>query len=101
VTPHEVIVQLMGNTFGTGDEWARDILGAFEAAGYAVVKLPEWRMEGGEPYIYGYSTNYRVRDGLIITTDGHGTQRTPTAARVEAASLLAAAAAVGVGEQPQ
>lgn len=36
-TPHEVIVQVLGNTFGTGDEYAVDILDALGSAGYVIV----------------------------------------------------------------
>jgi hypothetical protein len=38
LTPHEAIVQLIGNTFGSGDEWAADVLYAIEGAGYIVVR---------------------------------------------------------------
>lgn len=36
-TPHKTIVGVTGNTFGTGDELARDILDAFRTNGLAVV----------------------------------------------------------------
>lgn len=35
--PRDVIVGVVGNTFGSGDELARDILFAFEAEGYSIV----------------------------------------------------------------
>jgi hypothetical protein len=40
MTPHQAIVQLIGNSFGSGDEWARDVLSAIEAAGYEIVQKP-------------------------------------------------------------
>ena len=36
-TPHQVIVGITGNTFGAGDELARDILLSLEAHDYALV----------------------------------------------------------------
>lgn len=46
MTPHQAIVQLIGNTFGSGDEWAADVLGAIRGAGYAIVRVPEIAHKG-------------------------------------------------------
>lgn len=53
--PHDAIVKLIGNTFGSGDEAARDILGALESAGYEIAKVK------GGCYINGCETEAQYR----------------------------------------
>jgi hypothetical protein len=59
-SPHEVIVQVLGNTFGTGDEYARDILDALGSAGYAVVSVESMSMYERDGAATGNETDRRA-----------------------------------------
>ena len=55
IGPHDAIVKHIGNTFGSGDEAAYDILSTLESAGYEVVKT------GGGCYINGCESEAKFR----------------------------------------
>ena len=71
ITPHQAIILVTGNSFGSGDELARDILCSLENCGYSLVRTAE--VHGVRDYLAeDTQVCHRVRYGMeCLLPAGH------------------------------